>query len=439
MTVPLLTIPMIDSAYEGTNWGADNPDCRMKAAARVESYRGFVFASLANDGPSLEEFLGKARIALDNMCDRSPEGEIEIVPNCFRVVQRSNWKIFIENQIDALHPAVTHQSTGAAAREIELDLQEKYGEAPLSYHMLSAFATLTVEDWNAFETKGYPYGHTSVGGYMKLRPSDPESLEYERLLEKAYGKERMEEILDVPIHHMMYYPGLGIQPQLQQLRVVRPLSVDRMLTEIWYFRLKGAPEAIHQRALDYYNLVNSPATMINADDMENFWKCQQGLGSKGNDWVSFHRHFGHDLELDGVMVSPPDRGNIRNTDAQSDPGLEKIHGGISMENATQKKVAQNITHEIQQSVEQFLYQQSELLDAKRWQDYIDLFADDGVYWMPANADHEHWEGVPSIFIEDKNTMTIRMKRVLHPEAWSQVPIWETNHIVGNVVDSGYFS
>ena len=104
-----------------------------------------------------------------------------------------------------------------------------------------------------------------------------------------------------------------------------------------------------------------------------------------------------------------------------------------MENATQKKVAQNITPEIQQSVEQFLYQQSELLDAKRWQDYIDLFTDEGVYWMPANADQEHWEGVPSIFIEDKNTMTIRMKRVLHPEAWSQAPIWETNHIVGNVV------
>ena len=304
----LLSIPMIDSAYEGTNWGAGNPDCRMKAAARVESYRGFVFASLADEGPSLEEFLGKARIALDNMCDRSPEGEIEIVPNCFRVVQRSNWKIFIENQIDALHPAITHQSTGAAAREIELDLQKKYGEAPLSYHMLSAFATLTVEDWNAFETKGYPYGHTSVGGYMKLRPRDPESIEYERLLAKAYGKEKMEEILSVPIHHMMYYPGLGIQPQLQQLRVVRPLSVDRMLTEIWYFRLKGAPEAIHRRALDYYNLVNSPATMINADDMENFWKCQQGLGSNGNDWVSFHRHFGHDLERNGVMESPPDRG-----------------------------------------------------------------------------------------------------------------------------------
>ena len=45
-------------------------------------------------------------------------------------------------------------------------------------------------------------------------------------------------------------------------------------------------------------------------------------------------------------------------------------------------------------VEQFLYRQAELLDRKRWQDYIDLFTDDGVYWMPADPAHEHWDGVP---------------------------------------------
>ena len=104
-----------------------------------------------------------------------------------------------------------------------------------------------------------------------------------------------------------------------------------------------------------------------------------------------------------------------------------------MENANRKTAEQDITPEIQQNVEQFLYQQSELLDTKRWQEYIDLFTDDGVYWMPANANQEHWEGVPSIFIEDKNLMTVRMKRVLHPDAWSQAPVWETNHVVGNVV------
>jgi hypothetical protein len=40
--------------------------------------------------------------------------------------------------------------------------------------------------------------------------------------------------------------------------------------------------------------------LINADDLENFWKCQQGLGSDGGDWVSFHRHFGRDIERAGM-------------------------------------------------------------------------------------------------------------------------------------------
>ena len=53
-----------------------------------------------------------------------PDGEVEVVPNCFRVIQHSNWKLFMENQIDALHPSVTHQSTGRAAREVELDIAE---------------------------------------------------------------------------------------------------------------------------------------------------------------------------------------------------------------------------------------------------------------------------------------------------------------------------
>ncbi|MBA3505284.1 MAG: ribosomal subunit interface protein, partial [Betaproteobacteria bacterium] len=45
--------------------------------------------------------------AAGDMCDRAPMGEVEIVPNCFRVIQNSNWKIFLENQLDALHPSVT--------------------------------------------------------------------------------------------------------------------------------------------------------------------------------------------------------------------------------------------------------------------------------------------------------------------------------------------
>jgi len=282
----------------------------MKRAARVENYRGFVFASLAGDGPTLKEFLGESRVAFDDMCDRAPEGEVEVVPNCFRVIQHSNWKIFLENQLDALHPSVVHQSTGRAAHNIEKELAKKArsGEAPLSYHMLSAFATVTIDKWDAFQTINYPHGHCVLTGYMGLRPRDPDTLSYENTLEKAYGKKRMEEILAVNIHHVLIYPGLSVQSPLQQLRAVRPLGVDKTLTEIWHFRLKGAPEAIYRRSLAYYNLVNSPATLINADDLENFWKCHQGLASDGGDWVSFGRHFGRDIEKDGHVESGPNMG-----------------------------------------------------------------------------------------------------------------------------------
>ena len=44
-------------------------------------------------------------------------------------------------------------------------------------------------------------------------------------------------------------------------------------------------------------------------------------------------------------------------------------------------------HDTQHAVEQFLYRQAELLDEKRWQDYIDLFAEDGMYWMPPEPSH----------------------------------------------------
>jgi 3-phenylpropionate/cinnamic acid dioxygenase small subunit len=89
--------------------------------------------------------------------------------------------------------------------------------------------------------------------------------------------------------------------------------------------------------------------------------------------------------------------------------------------------------QVQHEIEQFLYRQSELLDTKQWQAWIDLFTDDGVYWMPADPAHKHWDGVPAIFAEDKNLMNVRMKRILHPDAWSQRPLWGTNHVVSNVI------
>jgi phenylpropionate dioxygenase-like ring-hydroxylating dioxygenase large terminal subunit len=288
--------------YDGTRVGPDNPDCSVKRAARVDSYRGFVFASLSPTGPSLLEFLGEAKVAFDDMCDRSPVGEVEVVPICHRVIQQSNWKFFMENQLDALHPSVTHQSTGVAAGRIEKKIKEETGKAPLYYHYLSAFAS-KFEQWDAVQTINFPRGHGILKAYMGLRPQDPDTRAHEAMLVEAYGPDRTEEYLSRGIHHVLVYPYLSVQSPLQQLRCLRPISPSKTLSEIWHFRLKGAPEAIYRRSLWYYNLVNSPATMVNADDLENWTKGQWGLESEGGDWVSFHRDHGGDSEQNGVIYS----------------------------------------------------------------------------------------------------------------------------------------
>jgi 3-phenylpropionate/cinnamic acid dioxygenase small subunit len=72
-------------------------------------------------------------------------------------------------------------------------------------------------------------------------------------------------------------------------------------------------------------------------------------------------------------------------------------------------------------------------DRKLWEQWIGLFTDDGIYWMPPEPSYTTWDGTPAIFAEDKNLMRVRMGRVLHPDAWSQRPLWGTNHVVSNVL------
>ena len=299
----LAAMPSPDG-YKQTRLCKGAPDADMKSAARVSSYRGFIFASLSESGPSLEDWLGNGRRAFDDMCDRAPDGDVEVVNTCFRIIQNNNWKIFLENQLDAVHASITHISAAKAATDIEKEIKEETGEdAPYFYKFISALST-PLSRWATLETRAYAHGHCLLSGYMGLRPADPDTVFYEDIMRKRYGPEKAEEILSRDVHHMLIYPCLSVQPAFQQLRAIRPLGPDKTLTELWHFRLKGAPEPIYRRSLAYYNLINSPSTLVNADDLINFWRCQEGLnGEQANEWVSFHRNAGQDSASDEVTRS----------------------------------------------------------------------------------------------------------------------------------------
>ena len=55
-----------------------------------------------------------------------------------------------------------------------------------------------------------------------------------------------------------------------------------------------------------------------------------------------------------------------------------------------------ISLETQRAVEQFLFRQAGILDDRAWEDWLNLFTKDGIYWMPASADQTAGDGVPKI-------------------------------------------
>ena len=93
----------------------------------------------------------------------------------------------------------------------------------------------------------------------------------------------------------------------------------------------------------------------------------------------------------------------------------------------------DVSIETQLAVERFLFRQAEILDEKRWDDWLTLFTQDGHYWMPAEADQTDGEGVPNIFWEDLNLMKLRIRRNNHPRAHSQAPENRLCHVVSNVI------
>lgn len=152
----------------------------------------------------------------------------------------------------------------------------------------------------------------------------------------------------------------------------------------------------------------------------------RSIPSAGKDFAHL---LGQDVVIEaGESEAPSGAQRVAPDHSPRAPATEPAHS-LSR---PQEGAVVRVSADLQQEVAQFLYAQAELLDAKQWQAYIDSFAADGVYWMPAAPEQTEWESSPSIFAEDKLMMEIRKGRVSHPNAWSQAPLWETNHLVSHV-------
>jgi len=271
-------------------------DSGMVRLPRVETYRGFVFASFAADGRSLEEHLGPARTGIDEMVDRSPTGEIELWAGCHRYHFKGNWKLQLENMADMYHPAATHISTvGPDGRQFQRRSGAKGGSAPFFADNGEAVVAQT-------GVRGYPNGHSSEASLFREEQSGEGWDEYRTMLVESYGEERTREILRNQRHSMTIFPNLDVLIAQTSIRVVRPIAVDRTEVEVWPIRLKGAPDMISTDLVRFVNITHAAASFIQTDDLEAFERCQEGLMTQGADWVLVARGLGDEVEEEAGVL-----------------------------------------------------------------------------------------------------------------------------------------
>ncbi|MGH7879791.1 MAG: aromatic ring-hydroxylating oxygenase subunit alpha, partial [Candidatus Binataceae bacterium] len=86
-------------------------DFGLTRVPRMESYRGFIFGSMAPAGITLDDHLGApAKEQLDLFTDLSPVGELEVRAGTNKFDYSGNWKFQVENAMDGYHPNFSHET-----------------------------------------------------------------------------------------------------------------------------------------------------------------------------------------------------------------------------------------------------------------------------------------------------------------------------------------
>jgi len=154
-------VPLPDG-YSGGH-GLGDPALNLVRVPRVESYRGFVFASLATDGPTLTDFLGFMASSIDDMVDRAPGGVLEIAGGVSRHAYNGNWKLVLENHNDTLHPRFVHASSVAAARDQD-DAAHSDGSGAIQIRQMRQNGA-PAQVWENLGIWTSEHGHAFMGDY----------------------------------------------------------------------------------------------------------------------------------------------------------------------------------------------------------------------------------------------------------------------------------
>lgn len=77
----------------------------------------------------------------------------------------------------------------------------------------------------------------------------------------------------------------------------------------------------------------------------------------------------------------------------------------------------------------FVYREARLLDEKRFDEWYELYTQDSLYWMPLTRGQPSGDTYTSLFYEDKLLLKVRIERLRHPNAYSQLQPSFCQHVL----------
>ncbi|HEX4890121.1 MAG TPA: aromatic ring-hydroxylating dioxygenase subunit alpha [Alphaproteobacteria bacterium] len=268
----LVNVPFEANAYfneiDKKAWGA-------KQTAKVETYKGLIFATWDANAPSLDAYLGEAKFYMDAFLDRM-EGGTEVLGGVTKWVIGCNWKFAAEQFCsDMYHAPVSHVSPTIAALPDGVPAEfAKWPDKGLQFR-----AT----------TGGHGTGFFS--GPEKFIPVEERE---DRLLlgligptaGKYYARESREACRErlgdaradrINGAHMTIFPSLSFLPGVQTLRAWHPRGPNEI--EVWAVTVvdKNAPPEVKEEYRLGVMRTFSVGGILEQDDGENWVMIQKGL------------------------------------------------------------------------------------------------------------------------------------------------------------------
>lgn len=87
---------------------------------------------------------------------------------------------------------------------------------------------------------------------------------------------------------------------------------------------------------------------------------------------------------------------------------------------------------LEREVTRFLVREARLMDEHRYEEWLALWTDDGLYWIPCNADDIDPTREVSILYDDRQRLGERVERLCSGTVLAQDPLPRMRRVVGNV-------